>query len=165
MRLNPYYGDIHNHCGISYGNGSIEDAFANARLQLDFASVTGHSSWPGMPVDDKRLKAVVEYHRRGFSKLERSWTRFLEVTEGNNEPGRFVTFLSYEWHSMRFGDYVFMTREARESQLKPRTLGEWRELILEERGRGLGSLLIPHHIGYKHGYRGINWDAYLEEMV
>ena len=39
-------GDLHNHCGISYAHGSLEDALANARLQLDFVSVTGHAAWP-----------------------------------------------------------------------------------------------------------------------
>jgi len=38
-----YYGDLHNHCGSSYGHGSLEDAYRNARLQLDFASVTPHA--------------------------------------------------------------------------------------------------------------------------
>ena len=34
--LNVYVGDIHNHCGISYGYGSIENAVEFARSQLDF---------------------------------------------------------------------------------------------------------------------------------
>ncbi len=47
--LHAYYGDLHNHCGISYGHGSLEDALLNAREQLDFCSVTGHALWPDMP--------------------------------------------------------------------------------------------------------------------
>ena len=43
MSYSAYYGDIHNHCGISYGHGTIEDAYENAKLQLDFVSVTGDS--------------------------------------------------------------------------------------------------------------------------
>ena len=27
-----------------------------------------------------------------------------------------------------------------------------------------GLLAIPHHIGYRAGYRGINWDAYREDV-
>ena len=53
--LSMYLGDLHNHCDISYGHGSLEDAYANAALQLDFASVTGHASWHDMPRDDPRL--------------------------------------------------------------------------------------------------------------
>jgi hypothetical protein len=59
--LTAYTGDIHNHCGISYGHGSIEDAYRNARLQLDFASVTGHASWHDMPTEPRH---VHDYHAR-----------------------------------------------------------------------------------------------------
>ncbi len=41
--LTAFYGDLHNHCGISYEHGSLDDAYRNARLQLDFASVTPHA--------------------------------------------------------------------------------------------------------------------------
>ena len=46
--MNVYYGDIHNHCGISYGHRNLETALENARLQLDFVSITGHALWPDM---------------------------------------------------------------------------------------------------------------------
>ena len=42
MSDNLYWGDLHSHCAVSYGYGTIEQAFANARLHLDFATVTGH---------------------------------------------------------------------------------------------------------------------------
>ena len=45
----PFYGDLHNHCGISYGHGSLENALRNATLPLDFVSITGHAYWPDMP--------------------------------------------------------------------------------------------------------------------
>ena len=59
--LQPYYGDIHNHCAVGYGHGSIEEAFQNARLQLDFASVTVHAHWPDIPTGDERLHDVVDH--------------------------------------------------------------------------------------------------------
>ncbi|MEN8716436.1 MAG: hypothetical protein ABF384_16095, partial [Verrucomicrobiales bacterium] len=49
QNLRPLYGDMHNHCGISYGHGSLEDAISNAEEQLDFVSITGHAHWPDMP--------------------------------------------------------------------------------------------------------------------
>ena len=51
MGLRPFYGDLHNHCDISYGHGSLEQALRRARRQLDFVSVTGHAYWPDMPVE------------------------------------------------------------------------------------------------------------------
>ena len=52
--LQAYYGDLHNHCGISYGHGTMEEALANARERLDFCSITGHAHWPDMPEPDAR---------------------------------------------------------------------------------------------------------------
>jgi hypothetical protein len=99
--LRAFVGDIHNHCGISYGHGTIEDAFGNARSQLDFASVTGHGHWHDIPAD----LPPDDYHREGFERLRRMWPHVQDVTESFHEPGSFVTFLSFEWHSMTHGDY------------------------------------------------------------
>ena len=55
MGLRPFYGDLHNHCDISYGHGSLLEALKRARRQLDFVSVTGHAYWPDMPIDDERV--------------------------------------------------------------------------------------------------------------
>lgn len=46
--MNIYFGDLHNHCGITYGFGSLENAIARAKSQLDFAAFTGHAMWPDM---------------------------------------------------------------------------------------------------------------------
>ena len=164
MKYNAYFGDIHNHCGISYGHGSIEDAYRNAQLQLDFASVTGHSSWPDMPKDDAKLKSVVEYHEKGFARLRESWRRYNAVTEQINTPSRFVTFPSYEWHSTRYGDHVFYSKDPRASMEYAQTLEQWRSLIRTMREEGNDCFLIPHHIGYKQGYRGIDWDSFCREI-
>ncbi len=159
-----YFGDIHNHCGISYGHGSLEDAYENARTQLDFASVTGHSSWPDMPEDDKRLQAVVDYHRNGFQKLEASWQQYLQITEKFHKRGEFITFFSYEWHALQYGDYVAYFKEPIEKMLKPASLEEFRQQLLAYRSQGTDCMLIPHHIGYKTGYRGINWDTFYDDI-
>ena len=37
-----YWGDLHSHCAISYGEGNLENAIKRASQQLDFCSVTGH---------------------------------------------------------------------------------------------------------------------------
>ena len=49
QNLGVFFGDLHNHCGLSYGRGSLEDALQNARLQLDFASVTMHAGLARYP--------------------------------------------------------------------------------------------------------------------
>lgn len=40
------WGDLHNHCGITYGFGSLQNALKIARSHLDFCCITGHAMWP-----------------------------------------------------------------------------------------------------------------------
>jgi hypothetical protein len=163
--LSPWFGDIHNHCDISYGHGSIEDAFANARLQLDFASVTGHAYWPDMPRDEPRLRHVVAYHERGFASLASRWSEVEEVTEANQCDGEFVTFLSFEWHSMRFGDHCIYYPGSRGEIIRAGNLDELRaELRRLPIGPNRSALAIPHHIGYRAGWRGIDWSEFSPEF-
>ncbi|MGW4780907.1 DUF3604 domain-containing protein [Streptomyces filamentosus] len=161
--LTAYAGDLHNHCGISYGHGSVEDAFRNARLQLDFATVTGHASWHDMPDDPPHVAA---YHERGFERLRKSWEHVQDVTESVHEDGSFVSFLSFEWHSMTYGDHCVYYRSGR-GPLAPARASGLEELRATLRGlgeRGLPSIMLPHHIGYRRGSRGINWSTYTAEL-
>lgn len=158
-----YAGDLHNHCGISYGHGSIEDAYRNAQLQLDFATVTGHANWHDMPEEPAH---VADYHRQGFARLRDSWEHVQDVTESVHEDGRFVSFLSFEWHSMTYGDHCVYYRSGR-GPLEPAQARDFDELRGALRGlatAGLPTMVLPHHIGYLKGFRGINWDTYTEEL-
>ncbi len=160
--LTAYYGDIHNHCDISYGHGPLEDALHNARLQLDFASVTVHASWPDLPEDDPELGYLVDYHRQGFADAQAAWPRYVAAMEAANEPGRLVTFPSFEWHSLTYGDYCIYYQNGHDSPLIEATdLPAMRTAL---RAGKTPALLIPHHIGYKQGSCGINWQAYTDEL-
>ena len=161
--LSCYYGDFHNHCGISYGHGSLEDAFENAKLQLDFAGVTGHSSWPDIPPRQGYMESIVDYHLDGFRKLENNWDYFCRTTERYNKPGTFITFLSYEVHSLKDGDYTVVFRDPPKNMLKPSSIRELQSYILELNQQGMQCLALPHHIAYKTGFRGINWETFSEE--
>src|SRR5688500_15822304 len=96
-----YWGDLHSHCAISYGHGSLARALAVARHQLDFCAVTGHAFWPDMPgaeddpTDPERYAHVRSYHSMGFDRLRREWGNVQEQVAAAREPGRFETFLSY----------------------------------------------------------------------
>ncbi len=149
-----YWGDLHSHCGISYGTGSLERALRAASGHLDFASVTGHASWPDMPSNRDRYADVTDYHREGFARFERSWPEVQVVTERHHVPGSFVPILSCEWHSIAVGDHnVYL----------PGTDGPipaGHDLAALARAAPSGSLLVPHHVGYGPGARGIDWDAF-----
>lgn len=166
--LNAYVGDIHNHCGISYGYGSDEKAIAFASQQLDFFSVTGHFAWPDMKsAKDMQIPAdVIAYHEKGFEKLRRNWPGFKEHMKAA-ESSVLIPFLSYEFHSFHYGDYTILCRSLEEDL--PAVVEEGKEderlknLLKGKRDQTERFLCTPHHIGYKQGYRGINWDEFNEE--
>lgn len=156
-------GDLHNHCGISYGHGSLTDALANAALQLDFVSVTGHAQWHDMPTED-RLGPVRDYHRDGFARLEGMWDEVQELTAAAHTDS-LVTLLSYEWHSCTHGDHCVYYRDDHGPLLRADSLTELRNLLRAEIAAGRPAMVLPHHVGYPTGYRGANWDDFTDELT
>lgn len=159
-----YFGDIHNHCAVGYGHGTIEESFQNARMQLDFAAVTCHAWWPDLPDDEPRLAAVAAYHRNGFAITAREWDHVQEVVAANHQPGTFVTFLAHEWHNCEVGDHNLYYRDGVGEILRGATLEEMRATLRRLNAQGVATMLLPHHIGYRQGYRGINWATYTSEF-
>lgn len=162
-----YLGDIHNHCGISYGHGTLAKAIDFARQQLDFCSVTGHFAWPDME-NTKGMdipKEVRAYHKSGFAKLRQGWPSYLQQME-NAETAAFLPFPSYEYHSFLYGDYTVLCRHQGQHLPEDPPAGEpdlrLKTLIERNDPKVAPFLAFPHHIGYKQGFRGINWDAYNE---
>ena len=155
----PFYGDIHNHCDLSYGHGSLEGALTRARRQLDFVSVTGHADWPDMPIDDARVAHIVDFHVKGFARLKKTWPEHFNVLAAFDEPGAFSVFPGYEIHSSAFGDYTIVYRDLDQQELlKAHGPAELRSR-LDARYPGR-AFAFPHHIGYRTGARGINWSAF-----
>ncbi len=152
-----YYGDLHNHCGISYGHGSLDDALLNAREQLDFCSVTGHALWPDMPVPDATIQYIVDFHLEGFARLREGWDEVQRITAAHHREGEFVTFLSFEMHSGADGDRTILYNGAEGELL---TATDLADLHRQLRAIGPGVMAFPHHIGYKQGQRGINWATF-----
>ena len=71
--MSLYCGDLHNHCAVSYGDGTPERALYNARQHLDFCTITGHAFWPDMPMDLARNNKGGGIHMGGFAKLQHFW--------------------------------------------------------------------------------------------
>lgn len=162
--LNVYYGDLHNHCAISYGVGSLEEAFLNAQEQLDFCSVTGHALWPDMPEPDEEVQYIIDYHEQGFARLRQGWKEVQRITEAAHRGGEFVTFLSFEMHSCTDGDYTVLYPAATGEILEATGLGDLRDNLRVLRDRGIHCMAFPHHIAYRQGQRGINWRTFSEEF-
>lgn len=167
MKKKCFFGDIHNHCNASYAHGDLSDALANARLQLDFVSVTGHSSWPDIPDRKSPLISLVDYHNKGFNKLEKNWHEFISEFNKWNKPGEFICFPSYEIHSMQDGDHTVYFKTFNDKMFKPKCITEFQRIIRTINKEDINNneaFITPHHIGYKTGYRGINWEIFNEDV-
>ena len=162
--LKCLYGDLHNHCGISYGHGTIQEAFQNARERLDFCSVTGHAFWPDIPEPDARTRHLVDYHNAGFARLREGWEHVKAATRAWHKEGEFVTFLGFEMHSRRYGDHTVLYCGDEGDILYCDGLPELRVRMRELKARGVAAIAFPHHIAYRRGFRGIDWDAFTPEF-
>jgi len=79
-RLRLFWGDIHGQTKQTVGTGTLDEYFSFARdvAALDF------SGWQG----------------NDFQVTRELWREAREATRRFNEPGRFVTFLGYEWSGL-----------------------------------------------------------------
>ena len=155
--LRIWWGDVHNHCNVTYGHGDLVDALAAAREQLDFCSVTPHAMWPDMPhYDDPGMEWVMNYHREAFARLRRGgFEKYVQMMREWNDPERFLTFISYECHSMEHGDHVALCRDYDTPLVECESVPD-----LKEKLRGRRVYVTPHHMGYITGFRGYNWAAF-----
>ena len=159
MTYQLYWGDLHSHCSISYGHGTVEQALLRGRQQLDFCSVTGHAFWPDMPTDREQYAEIIDYHHAGFATLASNWDELLRLQEQGTVEGEFIALPSYEWHSLAYGDHNVYAAGPQLPLVDAPDLPGLREVARQSE-----AIAIPHHIGYHAGYRGINWDAYREDI-
>lgn len=157
LGLRPFYGDLHNHCALSYGHGSLEQALARAARQLDFVSVTGHAHWPDMPVDDPRVAHIVDFHVEGFARLDRLWPGHFRTLRAAGDG--LTVFPGYEIHSCEFGDLTILYRDLDQTGLVRADDPAALRAALAAR-YGDRAMAFPHHLGYRRGARGVNWDAF-----
>ncbi|MGW8269535.1 MAG: hypothetical protein ACWGNS_03680 [Burkholderiales bacterium] len=151
------YGDIHNHNAHGYGIGSIERSLELARGHLDFFAFTGHSSWHDMPtMEGGRERHWID----GFKRLKETWPRVQQVIAEGNRDGAFCAFLGFEWHSSRWGDQCVVFPQDHRPLFYASDVEKLRRFCLEER-----ALMIPHHLAYPTGSRGVNWEVFREDCT
>ena len=157
--LKIYWGDIHNHCNVTYGHGDLLDALAAAKEQLDFCSVTPHAMWPDIPkMEDPRLDWVIDYHKSAFKRLrEGGWEKYVEKLKEWNLPKKFLTFISYECHSMESGDHVALCYDYETPLIEADSVPD-----LKNKLKKYKCYVTPHHMGYITGFRGYNWKGFID---
>lgn len=163
--LHPYYGDIHNHCGISYGLGSLADALANARERLDFVSITGHAHWPDMPAPNEKVQHIIDFHEEGFAKLKEGWKAMMDTLREADENGSFIVYPAFEVHFCAAGDRNVLYKDLEGDILYPKDLADLNDQLRSLREKGHDTLAQPHHVGYKTGTRGIDWGTFDPEFA
>ena len=151
-----FWGDLHNHNAVGYAQGSLERTYEIATSHLDFIAFTPHAQWHDMPEmpNNAHQKWV-----KGFQVLSEQWPKVQKMAAAYNHSGKFVSFLAYEWHSSYFGDYCLYYRDDHQTL---RYFDHVREL--QKYAREARATIIPHHLGYKQGWRGANWE-YLDPTV
>jgi hypothetical protein len=148
------FGDIHNHNAHGYGVGSIERSLDIARTHLDFFAFTGHSSWHDMP----SMEGSRERHWiNGFKRLKDTWPRVQQVIADGNRDNEFCAFLGFEWHSSKWGDQCVVFSSDHRPLYYASDVEKLRRFCLDER-----ALMIPHHLAYPKGRRGVNWEVFDE---
>ena len=159
-------GDLHSHCGISYGHGELQDALENAGLRLDFVSITGHADWPDMDAENPEIAHIVDFHTKGFARLKSLWTRHLRELASFERTKGVVAFPGYEIHSSEHGDYTIVGREHDLRVTLAESPSELRAAFSREYGTQIPPpiIMFPHHLGYRRGARGVNWDSFGQEF-
>ncbi len=151
------FGDIHNHNACGYGVGSMERSIDVARTHLDFFAFTGHSSWHDM----KAMEGGRENHwLNGFDVLREGWPKVQDLIAAANKEDDFSAFLGFEWHSSYYGDQCVVFPDDHQPLAYPENLTDLRRFCAER-----CALMIPHHIAYPRGERGVNWDEFDEECT
>lgn len=91
----------------------------------------------------------------GFRRLEEGWSGVQDLIADANRAAEFSAFLGYEWHSSALGDQCVVFPEDRRPLYRPDNLADLRGFCVEEE-----ALMIPHHLAYPRGHRGVNWDEF-----
>lgn len=136
----------------------MEAALEAAARQLDFCAIVAHALWPDIPGKEEQRPAwVIDYHVGAFERVRENWSEIQDLNLKYHNPGRFLTILAYECHNMQDGDHNVYNFDPRAPILEASSIPDLKPKLSEKK-----ALVIPHHMGYINGYRGFNWDSFVE---
>jgi len=136
--VNTYWGDLHTHtfcCERRWR--TIEEAAVTAKEHLDFWAPAEHHD--NQPFD---------------------WDRICKATSQANQPGRFAALPGQEMGTGINGDFNAYYRSEGAPAYTGTDLFEFFELV-----RSHGGIAIPHHLGYRVGCFGMQWDRFFQPDI
>jgi len=147
-----YWGDLHTHLEDFAAGDEIMRA---GRENIDFYAVL---MYPFVWDIKNGVRVESIGHRPEYTAW---WEQERDLARQYHEPGRFVTFLGYEWNGdrRRFGDHNVIYRDDDQPYVPLETLPELYAFL-----RGRPGIAIPHHTGYLVGQRGKDWDFFDEAL-
>ena len=93
------------------------------------------------------------------------WPHALAVIAAANKEGSFVTFPGFEILSSRDGDRTILYRDDGGELFYADSITALEEKAQRLRARGRELIVFPHHIAYKRGRRGLNWDVFNPQLA
>ena len=138
---------------------AVTDHADHIGAALSVADLANDSPW-GYPVSETVRQAVKRLI--GSGRLEEvrrhGWRRTVEAAERHNEPGRFTTFIGFEWAFQRRGNLhrhvIFAGADVPALPFGPRAsrgpedLWDWLD---RQRAQGIEALAIPHNMDKSRG--------------
>lgn len=152
--LRLYWGDIHVHTALCDGTLEPRAFYREARdvQGLDFAAITMHDT--------------MEMFEPSGRKAE--WKLVRDLQEEFNQPGRFVTFLGYEWSDHKHGHRgVFFAPDEPDPDMYEWTNSESdTPEKLEALLRGHEAMAIPHHTAWRRIFLiPLNWLKFIHLRI
>jgi hypothetical protein len=117
-----------------------------------------------MPKPNSRIDDIIRFHNTGFRRLQERWAEVRHTMRQANQEGSFLTFLSYEIHSNADGDYTIVNRDLQGEIVYASGIRALKERLHALSTGSQDFLAIPHHIGYLHGFRGLNWETFTPDF-
>jgi len=139
-----YWGDLHNHNELGYGQGSLSRSYEIATNHLDFYAFTPHAQFCDGNAPD------------GYAIVVDNWPKIQRAAVESNNPGQFSAILAYEWHSKRWGHYCIYYENDNQPLHFEMTLEGLVDYVRTQQ-----AIMLPHHIGYRNG---IDWELFDEQI-
>jgi hypothetical protein len=87
--------------------------------------------------------------------VKQKYADIIAKANSENKDGCFTAFIAFEWHSCGWGDYHVIYEGDTGEVCYRNTYQELLEFVKEKK-----CLAIPHHLAYKPGWRGVNWQTH-----